>query len=579
MRLSTLNLFQSRMTSFVSITMTRTSLLLSAFLILCAASSAPSQTETRAEPPSKTAVDLHGDALPPGAVARFGTLRLRHRSEVEQMAISPDGSLLASAGAGAHVWDLKTGQEVERFRGKLQAEKMAFSADGKTLLSGSEAGVLQQWDVSSGKLLETFKTPKGWPATAEKEKLRLDGDDRWLASSPDRRTMAVYRDGVVSLNDAASGKLLHSLKDGSRGRGFIPIVEFSADGRLIVVANQDYSIRVWETATGKQLHSLPGHRGSIECLAFSPDGKSLASGSSFDGTVIVWDVATSKARHIWDDHYLAVWAVAWSPDGSLLASGEGCNGMDRRESLIRLFDPRTGRPLRQITAHLNNVHSLAFSPDGKRLASVGWDARARVWDPLTGKRLQQLRSSDHLQTVSFSGDGKTLLLTAHPSEVEAYRTEDWELIHHLKPDPQRDRRRTHVAFLPDGKTVVTREQNSKQGLRDISAEICFRSVEDDRLLRSVTIKDVQPTFGFDRIALSPKGDLYAEAVNDKTGNGVRVWDTATGKLLGSFYGHAEKLSALAFSRDSRWLATGSRDTTILLWDLSASKLSEKEPRP
>jgi WD40 repeat protein len=660
--------------------MSRTSSHLSVFLLLFAVSSPQSLTQTRADAPPKAAADLYGDPLPPGAVARFGTIRLRHFTEPDKIVVSPDNSLLATIGAGAHLWDLKTGEEVERFRGKLRAEAMTFSPDGKTLITGSQKGIIEHWDVSSGKLLRTFspkdqinsfltmfsrdgslfilrpvgdrslffdvatgaqlpvletnnqlrnfkvspdgkfvaildanrlvrlwntrtgkvdsemKLKDGWSTditfgpddqllatslddkdvrffdvATGKETLKVPGGKDWLAISPDKRTMAVDREGVVCLIDMASGKLLQRLQDGSRGRGQIPAVEFSADGRLVVVGNQDCSVRVWETATAKQLLSRPGHRGAIECLSFSPDGKVLASGSVFDGTVIVWDVATSRARHIWDDHYLGVWALAWSPDGSVLASGDGSNGIDNREAVIRLFDAQGGKEIRRIKAHLSNVHSLSFSPDGKQLASVGRDARARVWDPSTGERMQQLRSSDNLGTVSFSGDGKTLLLSAAAGEVEAYRTEDWERTHHLPPYQLAVRNSTHLAFLPDGKTFVTREPHVEPGKPGPTTEICFRNVDKGTLLRSSRLQTTSDASsgGF---ALSPAGDLYAEGRSSQAGTAVRVWETRTGKLLASYPGLDMPLTAIAFSRDGRWLATGSRDTTILIWDLFASRV-------
>jgi WD40 repeat protein len=632
----------------------------------------------RGEPTPKAGVDLHGDSLPPGVVARFGTVRLRSPGGALRSALSPDGSLLAFA--GTQVWDLKAGQELERFKGKLQARAVSFSADGKTLYAAGQ-DTLEHWDVSSGKLLRTIPAENGgfeWfrcfshdgsvlvivgptkilcfdaasgeqrPAlepkedfefrslssdgkflttTAPERRLRLwntrtgkvdrtvtfkkdwephpafgadgqllavvrDGQSirfldtasgketlkvaiggEFLVFSPDRRKLVVDRDDSVVLVDAANSKIVLRLPDDCRSVLDRSQILFSADGRWLAVMSNQFNVRVWDTTSGKEMASPPGHRSPVNHLAFSPDGKSLASGGESDGTLIVWDMATSRVRHVWTDHYHGVIAVAWSPDGKMLASGEGDPYSDDREASIRLFDLRTGQREREFKAHLNRVVGLDFSPDGRQLASVGADARARIWDASTGARLQQLRGDDGLTAVAYARDGKALLLSTNGGKVEAYRTADWELAHRQVPS------RTHYSevllagLLADGRTVVLRElvDDPKPGKSE-SVELRFRSVATGKVLRSIRLGDDSPEAHVAPYALSLSGDLYATSWEMDKEFVVRVWDTATGKQLITFKAHVATVTALAFSHDNRWLAAGGNDTTILLWDLSEMRL-------
>ncbi len=246
------------------------------------------------------------------------------------------------------------------------------------------------------------------------------------------------------------------------------------------------------------------HRAEVRCLAFSPDGKLLASGSK-DKTIKLWNPNTGRAVATVDGLSGTVWSVAFSPDGATLASG----GMDHS---VRLWDLGTGRLRATLEGHSGPVHSLAFSPDGRTLASAGsFDRTARLWDPATWDLKAALKVDEGaVLCVAFSPDGRTLASAGYRGSIELWNTAT------DKPDPLPGR-------LPGHATTV----------------------------RS--------------LAFAPDGKTLASASEDHS---VKLWAIPDGRLLATLAGHSAAVQSVAFSPDGQTLATASLDGTVKLWKLS-----------
>ena len=462
-------------------------------------------------------------------------------------------------------WNLPEGAKLRLGKGRVS--NITFSPDGNRLIVESSIGIWV-YDAHTGTELnfiaenpanllgvspytdifvsmnkDNIASVRNMSDGTVKSTLKEDTlDIRYVIFSPDENALATDIGNVISIWDISTGEQTITIQLETDS---IRSVEFSPDGKRLLSSNAEGLLQFWDVATGSHVSTL-SKRARLGNFVFSPDGNTLISGNSSDN-IKVWDINTGEK--IKDFNTLSVNSFAISPDGKTIATG-GFDG-------LYLWELATGTLKAVLSGHHRwGIYSVAFSPDGSTLASGGGD-ELFLWDVESGARkMSILGHTDGVAGMALSPDGNILATSGRhkihlwDATTGEYRkliyAGDWSLI-------------ADLAFSPDGNTLASRD-GLQIHLWDISSAThtaaLYKWYGGGRISTA--------TAGYNSIAFSPDGQILAAGNNDKT---VHLWYMGR-TYINALIGHTEEVTSIAFSRDNRLLVTGSNDQTVRLWDFA-----------
>lgn len=472
-----------------------------------------------------------------------------HEGKVSSLFFCPNSGRLISGSDDGTVrwWDWANRTQIASLNLGKGAGPLAFSADGKRLAVALKGEIVALWDIAMP------ENPR------ECGRIRLDGlgPASCLALAPNGAKLAVAGANGARIDLFACDTLARELSlKGHLDR--INAVAFSPDGKQLASASEDRTARVWEVTGGASLFLLQGHfPGALRSLAFSRDSRRLATGGD-DNSVRVWavELRSEVARHddaFDEDSANRIVSLACTPNGKTIATGT--NG-----GMIVLRNAHSLQEIQRFRAHAGIVWSLAFSHDGRLLASSTENGEAKLWDADSGREITVLRGHTYnARSLAFSPDDRLLATIGEEGGIRV-----WDVATRCERTMLRKEgtKVFSVGFSPDGQTMTVGEGDGTISLFDVATGTKRASLHGHRRPALFT------TF-------SPDGTTLATGGLDRT---LRLWDVRTLHCRATFAWRSGYPFSAAYSRDGKTLAVGGGSRTrprlrgeVSLWDVPTAQ--------
>jgi len=494
-------------------------------------------------------------------------------------AFSPDGRLFASGGVDKtiKIWSIAGGTEIMTLPAHDGVIHVEFGPNSKRIISVSTEGVIKTWDVESGVELLTIHgnrypvkasfSPDGrhiasggersvriWDSRSGTETMAISAaDEVWgVTYSPDGRRIASWG-GLgrqIQIWDASTGAQVLTFTTDHREN--VNSVAFSPDGDRLVSTGIDPVIKVWDAHTGRQLKSLCGHEGTAAMhAAFTPNGRQIVSCGQ-DGTIRAWSTILEVERVSLHGYEGLVSSVAFSPDGERIAASS--------PDALTVWDVGTRIEITTLRGREQGAGPIAFSPDGKRIVSADAPKAIRVWDVGSARQLLSLQGhKDWVYAVTFSPDGKYIVSGGEDKTVKV-----WDALTGREVMTCRGHTGSvySVSVSSDGERVVSGGCQDAEGNSDGTVKVWD-------IKSGAELWSSKHGWAVFSVAFSPDNKYVASGGSDSPfDRTIKLWDAKSGVELMTLSGHDRGIGSVAFSPDGKRILSGSKDETLKLWDLA-----------